>query len=559
LNRFIQGIFLSKSFYSRYFPEHKTLQNGEWLVRCIFHDDHHPSMNINIRTGLFNCHACDAQGDYIKFYQKKTGKSFQDAIKDIATQIGVQPIKPKIIKEYNYFDEKGVLVSQTVRYEPKKFSQRTKKDGKWVWSLKGVETVLYNLPEVIKANKVLVVEGEKDCDNAKELGYTATTCPMGAEKWQERYNKFLYGKEIILIPDNDQPGIKHMLDVGNRLKNKADVKWFSYPEKVKKGYDFSDLIGSYPNEFEGMEKIDGLLRAARKFDPTDIIIPEPDSKESEQIKKWIIASPGEFTVRDLDYDLGFQEILQKQTRTKILEKFVAEKILSREGKRRGVYRPYKSELEVINFKNAETNFLPLILPLGIHKMVKIMPGNIIIIAGEPNSGKTALALNIIKYNMGLFNVHYFNSEMGDGELKNRLQMFDDITLSQWHFNAYSRDSNFADVLFTGKKSINIIDFLEVHEDFYAVGDKIKQIHSNLNQAIAIILIQKNKGAEFGLGGGRTMEKARLVLNVEPGRFKITKAKNFVDPKINPNGLVCSWKLVNGCRFVMQGNRWYKQE
>jgi len=406
---------------------------------------------------------------------------------------------------------------------------------------------------------VLIVEGEKDCDNAKKLGYTATTCPMGAGKWRDRYDKFLYDKEIILIPDNDQVGIKHMIDIGNRLKNKADVRWFSFPEKVQKGYDFSDLIKSYPNEFEGMEKIDGLLRSSRRFDPAAIIIPEPDSKESEEIKKWVIASPGEFTVRDLDYDLGLKEIKQKQTRTKILEKFVAEKILSREGKRRGVYRPYKSDLNAINFKNAETKFLPIILPLGIHKMVKIMPGNIIIIAGEPNSGKTALALNIIKYNMGLFNVHYFNSEMGEGELKNRLQMFDDITLSQWHFNAYSRDTNFADVVFTGEKSLNIIDFLEVHEDFYAVGDKIKQIHSNLNQGIAIIAIQKNKGAEFGLGGGRTMEKARLVLNVEPGRFKITKAKNFVDPKINPNGLICNWKLVNGCRFVMQGTRWYKQE
>jgi hypothetical protein len=350
-----------------------------------------------------------------------------------------------------------------------------------------------------------------------------------------------------------------MINVGKSLMGKADVKWFTFPETNQKGYDFSDLIASFPNEFEGMGKIDELLRASRRFDPQKIIIPEPDTKESEQIKEWINISPGEFSVRDLDYDLGFQEVKQKQLRTKILEKFVAEKVLSREGKRRGIYRPYKKDLDLIDFKQAEVKAVPIFLPLGIHKMVKIMPGNIIILAGESNSGKTALALNIIRANMNAFNVHYFNSEMGRSELKSRLEMFDDIPLSNWKFNAYSRSSNFADVLFTGEKSINIIDFLEIHEDFYAVGEKIKQIHDNLNQGIAIIAIQKNKGAEFGLGGGRTMEKARLVLNIEPGKFKITKAKNFADPKVNPNGWACKWKLVNGCKFVMQGESWYKWE
>ncbi len=211
----------------------------------------------------------------------------------------------------------------------------------------------------------------------------------------------------------------------------------------------------------------------------------------------------------------------------------------------------------MDFVNAEDKFLPLWLPMGIHKMVGIMPGNIIMVAGEPNAGKTAVMLNIIKSNMNKFNVHYFNSEMGAGELKGRLKKFDDLGLKQWNYNAYSRDTDFADVIFTGEKSLNIIDFLEIHDDFYAVGEKIKQIHVALKGAVAIIAIQKNKGSEFGLGGNRTMEKARLVLNVEPNRFKITKAKNFINPKLNPNGLICDWKLVNGWQFSMQSSDWYK--
>lgn len=494
-----------------------------------------------------------------KILSEKTGLDFSDAVNSLGEQLGLKPMKPKIIKEYSYYDLDGNLVSQTVKFEPKAFRQRTKQNGQWVWSLKGIKPVLYNLQNVVRAEKVLLLEGEKDCDTANQMGYTATTAPMGAGKWRNGYNQYLKNKEIIIFPDNDVAGMTHLLKIGKELQKISTVKWCEYPEPQHKGYDFTDLVNSYENEFDAMKDIDTLIRAARLFNPNDIIIPEPDSAESEQIKQWIKLSPGEFTARDIDYELGFDTPETRQARTKILEKFVAEKVLSREGKKRGCYRPYKTELEKMDFLQVNDRYLPIYFPLNIHRMVGIMPGNIIIIAGEANSGKTAMLLNIIKQNMGLFNVHYFNSEMGSGELKSRLSKFDDIGLTDWRFNAYSRDSDFADVVFTGEKSLNIIDFLEVHDNFYEIGGKIKEIHSALYGGVAVIAIQKNKGAEFAVGGNRTMEKARLVVNVEPGRFKITKAKNFLNPQINPNGMYCEWKLRNGCDFVMQSYDWRRQE
>lgn len=544
------------SFYSQYFPEHKILQNGEWNVNCPFHEDNTPSMTVNPNTGLFNCFGCGKQGSAIDFYMLKHGLSFPDAVNRMCSDAGIQEQRPQIVKTYDYKDLNGNIVSQTVRYEPKKFSQRTQKDGQWVWSLNGVQTVLYNLPDVVKSDTVLVVEGEKDCDTAKSIGITSTTCPMGAGKWRDHYNQWLTGKTVVLVPDCDGPGIQHMIQVGRALKDTCRVRWMEFPGQNPKGFDLSDFVGKFKNEFEAMKQVDSLVRASRAFDEKNIIIPEPDTEESNKIKAWIQASPGEFSVRDLDYDLGLSDPKVKKTRTKILEKFVAEKIISREGKRRGVYRPYKSELKSLDFLSSDPGYLDMWLPLGLHKMVGVMPGNIIVFAGEPNAGKTAMMLNIIKSNMNRMDVHYFNSEMGEGELKGRLMKFEGITLEDWNFNAYERDADFEDVVFTGEKSLNIIDFLEVHDEFYLVGEKIKKIHSALNGGIAIIAIQKNKGAEFGLGGNRTMEKARLVVNVEQGRCKITKAKNFVDPRMNPNGLMCEWKLVNGCQFVMQGVDWY---
>ena len=74
-----------------------------------------------------------------------------------------------------------------MRYEPKDFSQRRPDgNGGWIWKnlFKDVKPILYRLPEVVNANEVLIVEGEKDCDNLSELGFVATTCPMGAKKWR---------------------------------------------------------------------------------------------------------------------------------------------------------------------------------------------------------------------------------------------------------------------------------------------------------------------------------------------------------------------------------------
>lgn len=59
-----------------------------------------------------------------------------------------------IVKAYDYYDASGTLVHQTVRYEPKDFRQRRPdpaRPGEYIWSLKGIEPVLYHLPQVLAA------------------------------------------------------------------------------------------------------------------------------------------------------------------------------------------------------------------------------------------------------------------------------------------------------------------------------------------------------------------------------------------------------------------------
>jgi DNA primase len=69
------------------------------------------------------------------------------------------------------------------------------------------EKVLYRLPEVTDAPIVFLVEGEKDVGSFRDYGFIATTNVGGAKaQWLPQYTEALRDREVILIPDNDDPG-----------------------------------------------------------------------------------------------------------------------------------------------------------------------------------------------------------------------------------------------------------------------------------------------------------------------------------------------------------------
>ena len=117
--------------------------------------------------------------------------------------------------KYSYYDENGRLLYYRFRME--RGSGKTfyceQPDG--TKGIQGIERPLYNLPEVIKSDVVYFVEGEKCANALIEKGYCATTLDSGANsKWSSDYDKYLKGKEVIIIPDYDEPGMKD----ANRIK-----------------------------------------------------------------------------------------------------------------------------------------------------------------------------------------------------------------------------------------------------------------------------------------------------------------------------------------------------
>ena len=70
-------------YYGRIFPDLSTSQDWATVI-CPFHDDHHPSLSINLREGFFKCHSCDAKGGGItKFHMMKYNLPFKETIKQL--------------------------------------------------------------------------------------------------------------------------------------------------------------------------------------------------------------------------------------------------------------------------------------------------------------------------------------------------------------------------------------------------------------------------------------------------------------------------------------------
>ena len=152
----------------------------------------------------------------------------------------------RIIASYDYRDEQGQLLFQVQRRMDKAFICR-QPDGKsgWLYKLGNARRVLYRLPELLAAGTaatVFLCEGEKDVDRLCELGLVATTNPHGAGKWRDEYNAFFEGREVVILPDNDDAGREHAKTVATALDGiAASVRVVELPNLPDKG-DVSDWL-----------------------------------------------------------------------------------------------------------------------------------------------------------------------------------------------------------------------------------------------------------------------------------------------------------------------------
>lgn len=270
---------------------------------------------------------------------------------------------------------------------------------------------------------------------------------------------------------------------------------------------------------------------------------------STKINEWVYSTRGWFGMKQLDTELDIRDKTSRNNRRFIIHKLATLGVIETDGNRNGIYRIVDNRCPEIKWQDADANnVLDLKWPFELEEYVNLYPKNIVVIAGAPNAGKTALIYNFIKLNMADFPVHLFSSEVGAEELKLRLCKFD-FPIDQWKFDARERSRDFASVIYPDE--VNVIDYLEIKQgEFYLVGDQLAAIHDKLRNGIAVVAIQKKKNTKFnkydlGRGAELGLEKARLYLSIDGGRLIIVKGKNWRYEEVNPNGVTFEFSLING--------------
>ena len=270
-------------------PHVKPCGKG-WSARCPAHDDRRASLSIaegEDGTALAKCHAGCATSAIVetlglkladlfprqatpkprrKSKLKASGPTFPNAEAALA-ELGRRHGKHSAV--WAYQEDWGELAGLVVRWDRaggKDIRPAARHPDGWRIEAMPDPRPLYRLPELTKAERVIVVEGEKAADAARSLGFIATTSAGGCNAPHKSDWRPLAGKELWILPDNNPPGRKYaetVAGIGATLIPAPVVRIIELPG-LPEGGDIVDWIDAHGDaaEPDGMrEEIEAMANA----------------------------------------------------------------------------------------------------------------------------------------------------------------------------------------------------------------------------------------------------------------------------------------------------------
>jgi len=312
-----------------------------------------------------------------------------------------------------------------------------------------------------------------------------------------------------------------------------------------------EIIGKNTSPPLGQKEIETIFQSAfKRFE-------RKERNLAEEIRQWLsVYKVSTFCLHDVYTCLQVSTRQEKKSVWIALKRLCDQGVIEKIEDKSGFYKCVSVDSDKIDWLNSDEKSVDIKFPFEIEKIVEIPSKSICVVAGEKDAGKTSFLLNTCLLNLDK-TIHYFSSEMSPSELKKRLKKFE-VPLEKWKaIDFRERVSDFHDVVYPD--DINIIDFLEIYEEFYKIGLFIRKIYDKLNKGICIIAIQKNPGVDWGLGGQRSLEKARLYLSISKGGIlKIISGKNWASD-LRPDGLQIDFKLIQGAKFIKISDNWYREK
>ena len=192
--------------------------------------------------------------------------------------------------------------------------------------------------------------------------------------------------------------------------------------------------------------------------------------------------------------------------------------------------------------------------------INIAPGDLIVLAGTSNAGKTTLALNFLAENIDkdykcvlMGNEYVSLNNMPSPRFKKRLsamnwvKWFDENLKPK--FELLPVQDNFENYI--QKDKLNIIDWIYLPDNVYMVGKVLQDIKGRLGKGVGIAVLQKASNRDLGVGGQFTEYRADLYMSVDilrgwESRLTLGKVKDSTVPL---SGMSWAFSIEEGAKLA----------
>ncbi|CAN5863192.1 hypothetical protein BH24CHL6_BH24CHL6_09320 [soil metagenome] len=259
-------------------PRAKALPGGGWRACCPAHEDRDPSLGWQLGDDdrvLLICRA----GCTTEAVVEAMGFRMSDLYRPTVHAPASVTVATVRTCDHLVRDATGELVATHRRHELADGGKR------FVWigrdggmGLRGVSTS--DLPlygsELVRAwppeATIVITEGEKAADALLAIGSQALGTVTGAATAPgPAACQVLRARNVLLWPDADEPGRKHMRTVAERLARVASsVRWLEPPTDVASGWDAADAFADGRDPADVKAEIAGWIRPV-----PDLVPPGP--------------------------------------------------------------------------------------------------------------------------------------------------------------------------------------------------------------------------------------------------------------------------------------------
>jgi putative DNA primase/helicase len=295
---------------------------------CPFHNERTPSFVVYPKTQRFACFGCGKKGDVVDFVRENKHVELTEALNLLDTNATLAPVRhdppkdaddgmeflspapapPRTIKHpslgtpahvWPYSNADSELLFYVCRWDKEDGSKDVipytpwKKGRRIIWRFKGIPypRPIYGLNRIQAGQTIGIFEGEKTADAAQAL-FPHVSCISwqgGSKAIKKTDWAPIFGRNILIFPDFDQPGLEAMLELYSILAPHCPVIKAIKPLPIKKGWDFADWAGTSD---------EAILYAKSNIVPVPDFVLEPIQQQPSEESP----EPVEYPVESLPFD-----------------------------------------------------------------------------------------------------------------------------------------------------------------------------------------------------------------------------------------------------------------